>query len=201
VVKTTRQRILDYLASHPGATAAGLSAALQVTPADVRHHLARLQDEGVVVRSSAPPHPASRPGRGRPARRYSLPRPAPAPALLHLLAALLAEACDPLPPPEWQAFLRRLAARLAGEPPPAAGLSQRLVFAVRRLNSLGYRARWEARAAGPRLTLEHSPLSALQPGLPQLASLEAHLLEALLGASASRVEIVRPPAPLEIDQA
>src|SRR3989337_2857266 len=67
-MKPTRQRILDYLASHTSATAAELSRALQVTPSDVRYHLGILVHEGTIV----PTGERRSQGRGRPAQRYRL---------------------------------------------------------------------------------------------------------------------------------
>jgi predicted ArsR family transcriptional regulator len=47
-VKTTRQRIIEHLQTKRHASAAELSLALQVTPANIRHHLAVLAGEQVV---------------------------------------------------------------------------------------------------------------------------------------------------------
>jgi predicted ArsR family transcriptional regulator len=192
-MKPTRQRLLDYLASHPPATAAVLARALQVTPADVRHHLAILRREGWVIAAGNPP-PG---GRGRPALRYTLASQPGSSGLADLVAALLAEVLEDLALPVQEAALRRLAARLAGPPVPAAGLSQRLVFAVQRLDQLGYHARWEARAAGPRLILEGRPFASLETTHPELARLEAYLIETLLGVPMSRFEVSRSLAMKE----
>ena len=138
-----------------------------------------------MVRAGAQPLPGR--NRGRPARLYSLPEQAPEPGLAPLVAALLAETYDSLPEPGQEAFLRRLAARLAGPSPQPGGLSQRLVFAVQRLNQLGYRARWEARSTGPRLILDSRPFAALQPPHPAIDRLEIYLLECLIGEAARRL--------------
>lgn len=115
--------------------------------------------------------------------------------MLQLVDALLAEALELLSPPQQDAYLRRLAARLAGPIPHAANPSQRLVNAVQRLNQLGYRARWEARSAGPRLILEQRPFASLEPQQPELATLETYLIEALLGVSGSSINLVRTYPP------
>jgi predicted ArsR family transcriptional regulator len=198
LIKTTRQRILEYLAAHPNTTAAELGTALQVTSADVRHHLANLRSEELVVSASGESPAAVRPGRGptrgRPARRYRLPQQPPDAGLSRLLSALLAETYGALAPLEQEAFLRRLASRLAGPLLNSANLSQRLVSAVQRLNQLGYQARWEARAAGPRLILDQRPFRNLETQHPELAKLEAYLIEELLGVPLSRIEIIHTSA-------
>lgn len=193
-MKPTRQRLLDYLATHPPITAAGLARALQVTPADARHHLAILRREGLVVPvGTAPPD-----GRGRPAQRYRLATPRSEPGLQPLVEALLSEALDSLDPHAQEAALRRLATRLAGDSIRLEGnLARRLVRAVERLDQLGYHARWEARAVGPRLILERRPFANLEAPHPELARLEAYLIEVLLGVSLSRIEIFQSPSILE----
>ena len=67
-MKPTRQRLLDLLKNRNNQTAAELSRALGVTQADVRHHLSKMIDEGLIVQAGH--QRVAR--RGRPARRYIL---------------------------------------------------------------------------------------------------------------------------------
>ena len=197
-MKPTRQRILDYLASRPAATASELSLALQVTPSDVRHHLGILSDTGAIVPSGE----RQIKGRGRPAQRFSLASRETEGKFILLSSALLDESLNGLKPAGREAFLRRIAARLAGVSPPSvqgrvqhglnppveelsfrlhpSSLSSRLVRAVQRLSELGYQSRWEAHRESPRLILENNPFGTLLPQHPELFQLEVYLLEALL---------------------
>jgi predicted ArsR family transcriptional regulator len=213
-MKSTRQRLLDYLRAHPDATAADLAHGLRLTHSDVRYHLHLLLTEGVLAVTGT----RSR-GRGRPGRTLRLVS-AINPQRFDLLSsALLAEALADLSPEEQESFLQRLAERLlvipvqpvkvvngvkrntqrivgeGGRPAPPltphpASLATRLVNAVERLNDLGYRARWEAHAESPRLILEHCPFSSLHSIYPELRRLDILLIEALVG---EKVESL--PAP------
>jgi predicted ArsR family transcriptional regulator len=204
-MKPTRQRILDYLASRSSATAIELSHGLQVTPSDVRHHLGFLVHEGAILPTGERPIQ----GRGRPAQRYRLASQERQGKFDLLASALLGESLSGLSPAGQEAFLRHVAARLAGtSPQPVLGeaqgelrapveepsfrlqpssLSARLVRAVQRLSELGYPSRWEARAEAPRLILERCPYAALLPQHPELRQLEVYLIEALLGVPVTEV--------------
>jgi len=197
-MKPTRQRILDYLASHTSATAAELSRALQVTPSDVRYHLGILVHEGTIV----PTGERLSQGRGRPAQRYRLASQGREGKFDLLASALLDESLTGLSLGGQEAFLRRVAARLASIPPQPvlsgiqselrspvdrlsfrlnpSSLSARLVRAVQRLSDLGYQSRWEAHAAAPRLILERCPFATLLPQFPELCQLDRYLIEDLL---------------------
>jgi predicted ArsR family transcriptional regulator len=180
---STRQRVIETLQMQRLATAREIGRLLQITPADARHHLVSLLQEGVIVPVGSSPAQ----GRGRPAQRYSL-RSLARPERYDLLApALLAEALKGLPTSEQESFLRRAMGSLAGEHKPSGSLTKRLVGAIQRLNELGYAARWEARAAAPHLILERRPFEALMTGLPGTVELDVYLLETLLGAPVRRI--------------
>ena len=180
---STRQRVIETLHMQRFATAREIGHLLQITPADARHHLVTLLQEGVIVPAGISPAQ----GRGRPGQRYSLASLA-RPERYDLLApALLAEALKVLPTSEQESFLRCAMRGLAGEQKPSGSLTKRLVGAIQRLNELGYAARWEARLAAPHLILERRPFEALFTGLPGTAELDVYLLEALLGAPVRRI--------------
>jgi predicted ArsR family transcriptional regulator len=162
-MKSTRQRLLDILKNRPNTTAAELSRALQLTQADVRHHLSNMIAEGLVIATGY-----QRGGRrGRPAQKFSI-----ATAALNnnfdlLSSALLTVSLQNLSPSDRLVFLRHVAAQLVGENTSGGPLAQRLVGAVVRLSELGYQARWEAHAEAPRLILEHCPFASLLPKHPE----------------------------------
>jgi predicted ArsR family transcriptional regulator len=183
-VKTVRQRILDHLQTKQIVSALEVSRALSMTPANARHHLAILVDEGAVkITGDRPPS-----GRGRPAYLYSPARQAQQHNLDRLASGLLEEFFKRLPEEEQREALRRIARRFQGEEPGkgAGSLTQRLNQAVKRLNDLHYQARWEAHAQAPRLTLGHCPFAAILPAHPELCQMDADLLEGLLGVPAQQ---------------
>lgn len=193
---TIRQQILEYLDSHDTACAADIARLLGCSAANARHHLSGLLADGVITHAASPP--AAHPGRplrpGRPVQRYTLTRH----AARHNLDALAAAALDTLlarTPPEHQPFLlRELAETLAGPLLTRRSLTLRLSFAIQRLNEMGYRARWEAHAAGPRLILGHCPYADILPQQPLLCALDAALLSTLLGARATLLARLEPGA-------
>ncbi len=171
-----RQKILAFFKKQNIATAIEISAALRVTPANVRHHLLLLAADGLVEAVSL-----RRQGqRGRPQKVYRL-----GSALLGDNLALLAEALlGQVPPEQAQATLEALGRALAGTPPErSTPLMRRLALTVERLNAMHYHARWEAHRAGPRIVLGHCPYAAIIERRPELCRVDAVLLQTLLGGS------------------
>jgi len=167
----TRQQILDYLERHQRATAAELGRALKVTPANVRHHLRILMEDGWV--DQVEPRPPR--GRGRPTRVYALTTARQPDNLSGLVGALLGR----IPPQERASAFASLAEALSAHTPPLPAerhLTQHLIHTVRCLNAMHYRARWEAHAAAPRIRLNHCPYTAILEQHPELCELDAHLL-------------------------
>jgi predicted ArsR family transcriptional regulator len=84
-MKSTRHRLLDYLGLKQIATSTELSRILQVTSANVRHHLNLLHKEGLIqiIGEKQPQGP------GRPAKLYSLSNKQKQANLVLLIEALL----------------------------------------------------------------------------------------------------------------
>jgi predicted ArsR family transcriptional regulator len=168
----SRQKMLAYLGAHPGATAGEMARAFHVTPANVRHHLSVLVADG---RVQVLGHRQLE-GRGRPVRFYGV---NDTPDLSLLAEALLAEWLENVPANEQEMALRALAGRLAATQPgertgPAL---RRLSLTIERLNHLGYRSRWEAHAAGPRVILGRCPYAMMIDRHPELCKMDRFLLE------------------------
>lgn len=190
---STRQHILEILETRPATTADELAHLLHLTPANMRHHLRRLEADGrVVAVGEKPPR-----GRGRPQRLFALPRRGE--GTDRLAGHLLDQVLNPLEPNQKAEFLRALAVRLGGEPTPARHITQRLAATVRRLNDLEYQARWEAHALAPRVILGNCPYAAIIAEHPELCQMDAHLLENLLGQPVKQtVKLERNPQGLPI---
>jgi len=188
---TSRQRILTYLQKHKTVTASELSRALGMTTANARRHLRILEESGVLVSSLE--WKGER--RGRPAKRYALSRVARGEGIDSLASHLLDLYLDSVSPRHRPDALRRLAERFAGTPSPAGGAMQRLARTIERLNRLGYDARWEAHAEGPRVIFEQCPYAALLPAHPELCDMDEYLLEHLTGSEAHRLPSKERRAP------
>jgi len=167
---TTRQAILDYVKRNHTATAREIARALQMTPANARHHLSILSADSriMVVR-------LQKEGRGRPEKVYRLSGSLVGDNLASLADALLnimerGEYID-------MAMLGRHLAEnesLSDQP-----LIQRLTSIVDRLNDMNYQARWEAGAAGPRIILGQCPYIAILDKHPTLCQMDAAFLSKL----------------------
>ena len=198
-MKTSRQRVLEYIRTRKVVGSAELSRVFKMTPANARHHLSVLQEQGLVqVVGQLPAE-----GKGRPARLYSLAEQVQSHNLDGLAAALLDELLAGLDPSEVVQVTGRLAQRLiwAGQPgsealpgdhPTRRSLTQAILQAVQRLNARHYQARWEAHAESPRLILGHCPYAAIIAEHPELCRMDAALLELLLERPVSQAARLAP---------
>lgn len=188
IVKTTRQLLVEHLHLRRIASADELARALKLTPANIRHHLAALQAEGVV--ENAGQRPVS--GRGRPVQLFSLVEQASRNNLALLTKILLQELDQGNPLTERpEIFMRLASGLLGGVKPQIRNLAQRYYQAILQLNALNYQAHWEAHVKAPRVILSHCPYAAIIQDRPELCLLDKYLLEELFGKD------VRQTAKLE----
>lgn len=184
---TTRQKILDYLKRSRTVSSREIARALQMTPANARHHLSILAADGRVEVISQ-----RQGGRGRPEKVYHLAGTLVGDNLSALAEALLAEADQRV---RMEAVGKRIAGgnTISGQP-----LMRRLERTIECLNEMHYQARWEAGAEGPRVILGHCPYAKLIENHPQLCQMDAALLAELLGgnvAQKSKLELGAGEAP------
>lgn len=192
-MKTSRQRVLEYILAHYPVTAADLSQALQMTETNARHHLSILQERGLVQPAGQRPPP----GKGRPSQLYRPSEQRLGHNLDQLAAALLALLKRRSSPVELEGALSALAEQIAGpawQPrrQSAESLTRRLYLAVQKLNELHYQARWEAWRGAPRLILGHCPYAAIIHEHPELCRLDAYLLGGLAGAQVEQTSKLAP---------
>jgi predicted ArsR family transcriptional regulator len=180
-----RQRCLALLRKNQYATSQELARALNVTPADVRHHLARLRADGLVevsenLRSG---------GRGRPVKVYGLSRLAQGDNLTKLTDAVLSEWFRALSPQDASEALDCVAERLIGvEKHGTLGpIARKLTQCIELLNTMHYKARWEAHAHGPRIIFETCPYAGVINNHPELCLMDKKLLEKSLGGRVEQV--------------
>lgn len=177
-MKSTRQRILDYLLEHKVATAPELSRALKLTSADVRHHLSQLAKHGILA---YPGHRLTQ-LKGRPARLYTLSE-SLARNNLDLLAQHLFEILmEQLPPDGLNSLLLDIAKRFVPDRPwETSNITSRIYQSIVFLQKLNYDASWEARAYSPRIILGHCPYASILDRRPELCLMDKYLLDNLLG--------------------
>lgn len=189
---TSRQKILTYLRKQATATPIELAKALRSTPANIRHHLARLLADGLVEIGGRRMDAA----RGRPQVVYRLSRLTLGDNLAALSSALLTEFVQSLPESDQNALLDGLSRQLLIGQPAATGthITRRLAAAVEALNRMHYQAHWEAHATGPRLILAQCPYIAVIESHPLLCRMDKALLQGYL---ATPVEQVAKQEPTE----
>ena len=166
---TTRQKILDYLKRNRTVSSHEIARALQMTPANARHHLGILAADGRVEVASQ-----RMAGKGRPEKVYRLAGTLMGDNLSVLTDALLTEA-------DGKVRMDALGKRIAGQGlTNGQPLMRRLTTTIERLNAMHYQAHWEAGAEGPRIILGHCPYSAIIGNHPELCQMDLALLNELL---------------------
>jgi predicted ArsR family transcriptional regulator len=189
-VKTSRQKILDYFHLRKIATVDDLSRVLHFTEANIRHHINQLMAEGVVVKVGK--RPAR--GRGRPHSLFGLKVQMTSHNLDNLASAALEIIfSEKVSPVGKEMQTRKLASTMAKKGHiTGTNPSKKLLQVVNLLNEMNYQARWEAHDEGPRVIFNHCPYSSIIREHPELCQMDAHLLEELLGASASLKACLEP---------
>jgi predicted ArsR family transcriptional regulator len=184
---TTRNRILEMLEKQRTATVAQLSRTLQVTQADIRHHLSQLSTDGWVEIAAKDVTGE----RGRPRQVYRLTTSARRDNLPNLAKALLWAGSGG----DQHEFIQRAADFLAGPMPEWISqqpVGRRLIAAVQRLNDLHYQAHWEAHARAPQIRLGNCPYATILPEHPELCQIDALLLEKLTSSQATQTARLEP---------
>ncbi len=167
---TTRQKILDYLKRNKSVSSREIARALQMTPANARHHLSVLAADGRVEVTSR-----RQIGRGRPEKVYQLGSTFVGDNLSVLVDALLVETNGKV---DMEALGRRIAGENVATGQP---LMRKLESTVKSLNGMHYQSRWEAGVGGPRVVLGRCPYAAAIENHPELCLMDAALLAKLLG--------------------
>lgn len=187
-MKPVCQQIIEYLRQYPSGTASDLARSLGKTPQNIRHHLNHLQAEGKVTFQIEKPH-----SRGRPQKRYRLVDP-----LTHtyqyLADVLLKTLFSSAEPANRKNIFEELSSNFAGDyllktQPRVTRLNTLIDF----LNSLGYRALWEAHDTGPRILFSNCPFSALVQSHPELCKMDCHLLERWIALPIKNANTNQPP--------
>jgi predicted ArsR family transcriptional regulator len=173
----TRQQIISMLQTKIYLSAHEISRALHLSPANIRHHLSILEEEGVIKVA----HQQKTPGRGRPIQMYTLTQQVLAHNLDRLANALLEELYQNNPNNDPDDISARIASHLALPViSPHQSLTRNLYSAVQQLNDMHYQARWEAHAEAPRIYLAHCPYAPILPDHPECCLIDKFLLEKLL---------------------
>ncbi len=196
---TTRRRVLELVAAEGPVTAGELAAALGLTSAAVRRHLALLEDDGkIAVHDGGPAAGHAR--RGRPARRYVVSAGGQtelaggyselaAQAMRYLRDAAGPDAVAAFAAQRYEAVVSRYAPELTATDPQA-----RAAQLAELLSADGYAASVRP-VAGPRVpTLQlcqgHCPVQNVAEEFSELCEAEARAFSRLLGTHVQRLATI-----------
>ena len=185
-MQETRRQILDILKTRGQATIHEIVADLQakrgkITSVTVRHHLARLEENGFVTI----PKSKSRSTPGRPQYIYTLTDKALATFpnnYMQLAKSLVAQLESHLPSQEVNVIMEDVANTMAGdvEIPSCTALPERLNIVTAYLNESGYEANWEKCAEGYILHTCNCPYHAISQEHDSLCNMDMHLIARIL---------------------
>ena len=191
-MQQTRRDILEILRRRGQATVDELVEDLltrrgHITSVTVRHHLGRLQDEGLVTTSEL----RRKHSPGRPQHIYGLTPQAEAyfpNNYQRLVAGLLAQLQRQLPPEGVNVILEGVAEQWAAELDLTdLPLERRMDAVVEYLNGQGYSARWEAADDGVILHTSNCPYHLATDGSISLCDMDMRLVASLVGAVPRRL--------------
>lgn len=190
-MQNTRNKIMDFLEVNNQATTVELSGFLNMTQANIRHHLSILIDEGKVevIGQNQPD------GRGRPTLLYMPTRQAQSHSLNILLNILLEDILSTGSTKQREMKIRRLAKRLASSDiDDNKSITIRLGACIQHLNKLHYQGHWEARSDFPTITFGRCPYAPIIDQYPELCTMDKYMLENLLNREVEQTEkITRHP--------
>jgi predicted ArsR family transcriptional regulator len=172
-VQKTRQQILTYLNTHPGATAVDISRYLDLTPANIRYHLGLLVTSGL-IQISGKRGPG---GAGRPTKLYNLTSRSLGSNIESLLAVILETLGSDISADVTLRSIAEILAEKAGLKP--GNRIQRYNQALEYLNQLDYHANWEAHPQGPQVILRHCPYRDIAKDQDQICQIDSYLLSLL----------------------
>lgn len=185
-MNTSRQQVFEYIRTQRSVTAADLSRALGMTPANARHHLRILQELGLVETSTI----KNQDQKGRPARIYRLSDKIVGDNIGFLSSVLLEELTNQTPVENMPVLIKKIAKTIAGlghdERQPPKSQATRLFNAIQRLNQMHYQARWEAWSNAPRLVFYNCPYRKIVDRSPMVCEIDAALIQELVGLPADR---------------
>ena len=182
-MQLTRKQIMQYLREKHYATANELSRTLNVTPANIRHHLGELKAQDIIEYFGKIPSK----GRGRPTGLYRLSNNFIDNNLVQLSATLLNSLLANRSS-ERTHQMHQIAKKMLGELAINPNLFQRLNEAIKWLNDRHYKSRWEASPTGPRVILGFCPYVPIIETNPEICSLDCELISQLIQLPVIQIE-------------
>jgi DeoR family transcriptional regulator, suf operon transcriptional repressor len=189
-MKSTRDRILQTLLSHPKATISDLAEAVQINTISVRHHLTNLQLDGLIKAEE------ERHGVGRPRLVYSLTSEGqekfPS-RYLQLTDQLLTQLKQVMSESQFNNLFPQIAKQLAGEKAEQTRkmpFEKKLEFLKNVLEEQGFSIEWEKSGDDYRINEVSCPFYHIGQSHPEVCTLDQTLISSILSIPIEKVECV-----------
>lgn len=188
--QTTRHRVLKTLLLRQNCTVNELADAVDINPISVRHHLNKLEAEGLVSSFE------ERHGVGRPRRLYHLTesgRELFPTRYLRLTTRLLAQLKDQLPPSMINQLFAQMAKDMAAEYEEALNglsLEERLDLIKQLLGQEGFSVEWEKQGEEYYVREINCPYLQVSQAHPEVCAIDQTLISTLLSLPAEKVRCV-----------
>ncbi len=188
--KSTRQRVLQTLLSRQRCTINELAEAVNINPISVRHHITRLEAEGLVNSEE------ERHGVGRPRRLYFLTEDGqerfPS-RYLRFTIRLLEQLKGTMPEAMVSLLFRQMAEGVASEyEAKMSGMSmeERLNLVAQLLSSEGFTVEWEQKGNEYHIREISCPYYHIGQSHPEVCSVDQTLISTMLSVPAEKVKCV-----------
>jgi DeoR family suf operon transcriptional repressor len=186
--KSTRERVLETLLTHQRCTINEIADAVDINPISVRHHITKLQADGLVDSAE------ERHGVGRPRRVYFLSengREHFPTRYLRLTLRLLEQLKETVPQPLINQLFTQIAEDLAANhAPELKGLSieQRLNIVKKLLTNEGFTVDWERQGDYYQIRESNCPYFHVGQNYPEVCSVDQVLISSVLSIPAEKIQ-------------
>lgn len=185
--KSTRDRVLETLLNNQRCTINDLAESVGINPISVRHHISRLEAEGLVSSEE------ERHGVGRPRRLYFLTERGmeqfPT-RYVRLTLRLLEQLKETLPSPMVKELFSQMGAEVAADyrhEMDGLSMEQRLDFLVGLLAKEGFTVEWEQRGDSYHIHESNCPYFRVGQNHPEVCTVDQTLISNVLSLPAEKV--------------
>lgn len=186
--KNTRERVLQTLLANERCTINDLADAVDINPISVRHHISRLEAEGLVTSAE------ERHGVGRPRRLYFLTekgRERFPTRYIRLTLRLLQQLKESLPAPMVSKMFSQMAKDLAQEYAYEVSdltMEERLQLVQQLLTAEGFQIEWERQGEEYLLREINCPYYRIGQNHPEVCVIDQTLISTLLDMPATKIQ-------------
>lgn len=172
-----RQKILNYILEEQSASVDELSRVFKVTPANIRHHLSILVEQGSIKIIGK----KVKAGKGRPSQIFTASQQSDRNNLAQLTNTLFSTLLSTTQPGNKDALLHEIARQMVSSTIiDTHNPTRRVYSSIRALNRMSYQAHWEAHIENPRIMFSHCPYLSILDHHPEICQLDTFVLQELL---------------------